>query len=92
MKGDQYGLFCSCGAFKASESIEDAIDDVPDGATINLEDVTSTEPIVVGTNDVIIECGDNTDVKLEYAEDTPIQIKADSPENVVIHSVCMIRR
>ena len=65
-KGNQYGLFCSCGAFNPSESIEDAIQDAPVGATIDLTDTTSTEPISVGNNDVVIEIGENTAVITSY--------------------------
>ena len=80
--GAQYGLFCSCGAFKPSESINAAIDEAPSGSTINLGTTfTESKEITVGAKDVVIDISDvdvasGKTVHLVYDEETPIKIKA----------------
>ena len=85
-KGDQYGLFCSCGAFKPTGSVDNAIDQAPAGATITLVEDTQSEstPIVISKDKDVIIDGAGKTATLQYEDVESIQIKKEGSDNLIV--------
>ena len=85
-KGSQYGLFCSCGAFKSTGTVDNAIDQAPAGATITLVEDTQSEstPIVISKDKDVIIDGAGKAATLQYEDVESIQIKKEGSENLIV--------
>ena len=85
-KGSQYGLFCSCGAFKSTGTVDNAIDQAPAGATITLVEDTQSEstPIVISKDKDVIIDGAGKTATLQYEDVESIQIKKEGSDNLIV--------